>query len=191
LDTVTVVLIVVAAVVALVLAGLAWRRWRTAGRARARREDEIRSSLGGDPVTGAESVDPWADIDGAPAGATDPIGPPAAIYMEVTGTRPWAPIVTFRQELEAAGYETTVELPDLVVVRDDDRRPVTVREPAGASGRLIVTAPPDRLARTLELLVRSLLSAAYTIDTTDGRDVHLTDGAGAEIRLTVTDLARV
>jgi hypothetical protein len=144
-----------------------------------------------DPVTTGSpmSTDPWNDVGGTRESRPDPAGPPAVIHMVVTGTHPWAPVGVFLTELKAEGYETTVELPDLVVLRDDERLPVTVREPAGPPGHLIVTSTPELLARTLEILVRSLLTSAFTVAATDGRDVRLTDADGIEIRLTVTELA--
>jgi hypothetical protein len=52
-----------------------------------------------------------------------------------------------------------------------------------------VTSTPERLARTLEILVRSLLAVAFTVDSADGREVRLTDDDDTEIHLTVTELA--
>lgn len=160
------------------------------------------------------SEDPWSDVvdldDESPGslsngtvsngtvsnghGASDdadPAGPPAAIRMVVSGTHPWAPARLFLTDLTAEGFEATVELPDLVVVRNHDRLPITVREPAGPPGQLMVTAPPELLADSLEILVRSLLASGFSLDATDGRDVVLTDDEGAEITLTVTELSRV
>ena len=138
------------------------------------------------------------EVDGRSAGPepandtdADPAGPPAAIRMVVSGTHPWAPARVFLTDLAVEGFEATVELPDLVVVRNADRLPITVREPAGPPGQLMVTAPPELLADTLEILVRSLLASGFSLDATDGRDVGLTDDDGAEVTLTVIELSRV
>jgi uncharacterized membrane protein len=206
LEAVLVVLILVTLLVVVVLAlvALALRRRRAA--TRARRDDEIRASLTEnapdatdgadsgsrltDPVSASSpSTDPWGLVDGAQGGGPDAAGPPAAIQMAVTGTDPWVPARVFVTELIAEGYETTVDLADLVVVRDGERLPVTVREPTGPPGHLIVTSTPERLARTLEILVRSLLAVAFTVDSADGREVRLTDDDDTEIHLTVTELA--
>jgi hypothetical protein len=111
--------------------------------------------------------------------------------MTVTGTHPWAPARVFLAELKAEGYETTVELPDLLVMRDDGGLPVTVREPAGPPGRLVITAPPPRLATALEILVRSLIESDFALGETSGRDVVLTDDHGARVELTVNRHSRV
>lgn len=211
----TIVAILVALLVVLVAAftAVALRRRRTA--TRSLRDDKKRvssaedtSPAAADPASGptvSELTDPvpaapvlarsprstntWDAVEGTRQSRPDPAGPPAVIHMAVTGTHPWAPARIFLTELQAEGYQTTVKLPDLVVVRDDDRRPVTVREPTGPPGRLIVTAEPGQLAKTLEVLVRSLLADAFTVDATDGRDVRLTDDEGTEICLTLTELA--
>ncbi|MEL7206766.1 MAG: hypothetical protein AAGK32_00780 [Actinomycetota bacterium] len=214
-----IVVLVVLAVVVLAAAALAWRRRRASHRARSAREDELREQLqaGRTPapaglttdgstspdlraprVMGSEPVgspDDGADDDDgdvltpAAAARPDPAEPPAAILMEVTGTHPWAPARVFLTELKAIGYDTTVELPDLVVMRDDQRLPVTVREPAGPPGRLVVTTPPPLLSSTLEHLVRSLIESDFSLDLTEGREVRLADDDGAVILLTVSELA--
>ena len=142
------------------------------------------------PSAGTSSItDSRTDLGRARFGDPDPTGPPAAIYMEVTGTHPWAPTRVFVSELKDEGYETTVELPDLVILRDGNRQPVTLREPAGPPGQLIITTTPELTAEALEILVRSLLADSFTVDATNGRDIHLTDDAGVEVRLSVTELA--
>lgn len=160
----------------------------------ARRRASRRSSSDGahvDPVKAdaAPAAAAWDTVAGAPEGEPDPAGPPAAIHITVTGTHPWAPVRAFISELGREGYAPTVELPDLVVMRDLERSPVTVREPAGPPGHLIVTTAPEHMADTLQTLVRSLLAGAFSIEGTDGRDVHLADDHGTRIHLTVTELA--
>lgn len=196
MEGVTVVLIILIVVVALVLllAVAALVRGRNAPDTYSDAATTTAESAGEATDAADEPVSPsvtgtWNEVHGVAEHDVDPAGPPAAILMAVTGTHPWSPARVFLGELKAAGYETTVELPDLVVVRDDDRRPVTVREPAGPPGHLVITAEPEQLPDTLEMLVRSLLADTFTLVATDGRDVHLADDDRSEIRLTVTELA--
>lgn len=193
------VAVAVVAIAALIVLDLVWRR-RRAAKVRAARADELRAELTdrrtNDRRTGTAAVD-TVPTDDSPIADDEPtvedtaVAAPAAIHMSVTGTHPWAPARVFLAELKAEGYETTVELPDLLVMRDQDRQPVTVREPAGPPGRLVITATPPRLASALEILVRSLIESEFTLDATSGRDVVLTDDHGATVELTVTQHAHV
>jgi hypothetical protein len=199
LEGVTVVLIIVALLVVAALVVALVARRRAAGRA----DDTAPDDRGANSTTTArpdEPTDPlgssagpstaaWDAVAGPSEGAPDPAGPPAAIHITVTGTHPWAPVRAFLSELEREGYVTTVELPDLVVLRDLERSPVTVREPAGPPGELIVTAAPEHMSDTLQTFVRSLLTGSFSVESTDGREVHLVDGDGTRIHLTVTELA--
>jgi len=187
---VLIIVIVLAALVLVLAAAALVRRRKAHDSGSDAPVDEMAETDDSDGDLSSSSVtDSWNDVHGVAGHDVDPAGPPAAIHMVVTGTHPWSPAQVFLGELKASGYEATVEWPDLVVVRDDDRRPVTVREPAGPPGHLVISAEPERLPGTLEALVRSLLADTFTLVTADGRDVHLADDDGSEIRLTVTELA--
>jgi hypothetical protein len=189
-------LVIVAVVVVLVADAVLWRRRRKprAASAMTTSPDPLASptvsSEPTDATASAGEADGVEDVAGLAAGSEAP-GPPAAIHMAITGTHPWAPAHVFIAELKAKGYDTTVELPDLVVMRDVGRLPITVREPAGPPGRLVITATPDQIPVALEILVRSLLDSGFTLQEADGRDVRLIDDQGADVRVTVTQLSTV
>jgi hypothetical protein len=179
-----------AVVVVLVADAVLWRgrRKRRVASAMTSSTDPLASSVvSSEPASGSEDVDDGAGL----AAASEAPGPPAAIHMTVTGTHPWVPARVFIAELKAKGYDTTVELADLVVMRDVGRLPITVREPAGPPGRLVITATPDQIPVALEILVRSLLDSDFTLQEADGRDVRLIDDHGADVSVTVTQLSTV
>jgi hypothetical protein len=188
--------IAIAVVIVLAVADLLWRRRRKRRAASAVTASTAPpaspaiASEPSDPAGSAARVDEADEAEGLVAASEAP-GPPAAIHMAVTGTHPWAPARVFIAELKAKGYDTTVELPDLVIMRDVSRLPITVREPAGPPGRLVITATPDQIPVALETLVRSLLDSDFTLQETDGRDVRLIDARGADVRLTVAQLSTV
>lgn len=110
--------------------------------------------------------------------------PPAAIRVAVDGRDPWEPARAFSRELCHGEHEPSVEMDDLVVLRDAAREPLVIREVPGHADEVLITTTPGALSDALEVLVRTLLSEGYSIERTEGRAITL-DRAGQSLALTV------
>ena len=126
-----------------------------------------------------------------PASGRDPIElPPAAIRVAVDGRDPWEPARAFSRELCHGEHEPSVEMDDLVVLRDAAREPLVIREVPGHADEVLITTTPSALSDALETLVRTLLSEGYSIERTQGRAIIL-DREGQSLALTVEQPASV